>query len=281
MNSQAKIIEKSDLSVALCQMTSVDVLEDNIMQMRSLINDCGDLDTLDLICFPENSVYMRIDDKESAVSFNLTDPEFLGFSEVAQKHNLFVHLGSIPLKRGEKVQNTSVIFAPDGSYFDSYSKIHLFDVNLENQKPICESDLFAHGALPQVIDVFGWKVGLSICYDLRFPELYLNYAKQGVDLITVPSAFMVPTGKAHWEVLLRARAIEAQSYVLAAGQCGEHLSKLGGKRATYGHSVIIDPWGKILEVAEDRKVVLRASLSKERLSNVRRQIPISEHRRLK
>jgi nitrilase len=129
------------------------------------------------------------------------------------------------------------------------------------------------------VDIAGWRLGLSICYDLRFPELYRHYAREGCQLLTVPSAFTVPTGRAHWEVLLRARAIENQAYVLAAAQAGSHP----GGRQTWGHSMIIDPWGEIVAEAEDSDAegtLVIADIDRQRVEDVRRQIPAQEHRRL-
>ena len=128
----------------------------------------------------------------------------------------------------------------------SYEKIHLFDIELDGLSPVRETDLFKHGKFPSVFKVRGWEIGQAICYDLRFAELFLEYAKQGVDLVLVPAAFLVETGRAHWEVLLRARAIESQCYIVAAAQAGKHLGCQGGHRMTYGHSLAIDPWGTVI-----------------------------------
>ncbi|MEO0337565.1 MAG: nitrilase-related carbon-nitrogen hydrolase [Pseudomonadota bacterium] len=162
-----------------------------------------------------------------------------------------------------------------------YSKIHLFDVDVEGQKPIRESDDFVAGTAPKIIEIEGWRIGLSICYDIRFSELYLHYVKSGVDLIAIPAAFLPPTGEAHWEVLQRARAIEAQCFVVSSAQSGEHQSvRSGAKRVSYGHGLAVDPWGRVLlnmgtEVGAEQMV-----LSRSLLSRVRGQIPMGSHRKL-
>jgi len=163
-----------------------------------------------------------------------------------------------------------------------YRKIHLFDVDVVGQKPVRESDVFARGTETSVFEIKGWKFGSSICYDVRFPELYLRYAREEVDAILVPAAFLTTTGRAHWEILLRARAIESQAYVLAAAQGGTHQGIKGGTRETHGHSMIVDPWGLIVEEIQDSSEVrvARATLKVDRIEAVRRQIPMKNHRTL-
>ncbi|MDQ6986792.1 MAG: nitrilase-related carbon-nitrogen hydrolase, partial [Mariprofundaceae bacterium] len=161
------------------------------------------------------------------------------------------------------------VFAPDGSRIGGYDKMHLFDVDVDGES-YRESDVFRAGKEPASFKAEDWLVGLSICYDVRFPELYRHYSASGCNMLTVPSAFTVPTGRAHWQTLLRARAIENQCYVLAAGQCGMHP---GGRR-TWGHSMIIDPWGEVMAQSQEREGVIAADLSKELLHSIRNQFPI-------
>jgi predicted amidohydrolase len=151
----------------------------------------------------------------------------------------------------------------------------LFDIQLAGQEAIRESDEFNHGDGPSILDIKGWKWGLSICYDLRFSELYSKYAHQAVDIISVPAAFLVPTGEAHWHTLLRARAIESQAFVVASAQSGSHK----GIRETYGHSLIVNPWGAILLDMTTVGVSVM-ELKKSDIKRVREQIPMSSHRRL-
>ncbi|OQW49003.1 MAG: hypothetical protein A4S09_12880 [Proteobacteria bacterium SG_bin7] len=265
------------LKIALCQMTSVDDVQTNIDQAFSLIQQIKG--KVALISLPENCLYLRTDDKEKVPEFRLEDKVFAPFVKFAQEHRTFIHLGSVPLKKGDELYSTSVIISDSGKLSADYSKIHLFDVDVEGARSVRESHTYAHGEHPKVIEIHGWKVGLSICYDLRFSELFLDYSKYPVDLILLPAAFLVPTGKAHWDILLRARAIESQSFVAAAAQCGKHIGKVG-ERTTYGHSMVIDPWGTKMVEAEEEIGIIEATLEKSRIQKVRRQIPMKNHRRL-
>jgi deaminated glutathione amidase len=268
------------LKVAVCQMTSVNDVETNLktilQQLRSLESDLPDL-----VCFPENALYLRVREGDKIQGVTVETPAVQQISGWVKRTGCVVHLGSVPLSSGTQLFNSSLLLTADGAVRDSYRKVHLFDVDVEGHKPVRESDVFAHGDAHEVIEVKGFKLGSSICYDMRFPELYLRYATAGVDAILIPSAFLVPTGKAHWDVLTRARAIEAQAYVLAAAQGGEHAGVDGGTRHTYGHSIIVDPWGVVIaERSEDGPGIIRAELSKDRIASVRKQIPMKNHRRL-
>lgn len=269
------------LSVAICQMTSVDDLRINSENIqRNILTAVNLYNDLRFISFPENCLYLQINKESSLPTLLLDDPIFLPLVKIARSCSIYIHLGSIALKRESGVENASVIITPGGDLNYVYSKIHLFDVDIEGHGIENESRIFRHGAGPQTYTVDGWRLGFCICYDLRFSELFLEYARQKVDILLVPSAFLVPTGSAHWEVLLRARAIETQSYVLAAAQGGAHHGVGGGMRQTYGHSLIVDPWGKILREATVDDTILGARLSQTSLKNIRRQIPMAAHRRL-
>lgn len=275
-------VASETLSVAVCQLTSIDDVASNGRQILGLLAQL-EADAPDLICFPENSLFLRLKDGSSIAPISLDAPEVRLISEWSRRRGAVVHIGSIPADREGRLYNTSLVLTPDGMVHDNYRKIHLFDVDVVGHKPMRESDVFTHGSDPVVFEVKGWKIGSSICYDLRFSELFLNYARMEVDAILIPAAFLVPTGRAHWEVLTRARAIECQAYVLAAAQGGVHQGVSGGTRSTYGHSMIIDPWGEVLgECPESfgEQRILRATLSRERIRSVRAQIPIKGHRRL-
>ena len=288
--SEAPVSE--ELSVAVCQLTSVDDLQMNVTAILGILERLT-TNPPDLICFPENSLYLRIRDGDVTPGIDISDPSLRRLADWAEKNQTFVHLGSVPLKVGGRIFNSSVLLTAQGEIQANYQKIHLFDVDVEGQKPIRESDNFSAGQSPVVFSVKDWKIGSTICYDLRFSELYLLYAKQEVDVILIPSAFLVPTGEAHWNVLTRARAIESQCYVLAAAQGGTHLGLEGGTRSTYGHSMIIDPWGVVLaetKPSDDRVSqidgdavnarILRSVLRRDRIQRVRAQIPMKNHRRL-
>lgn len=260
-------------------MTSGDLVEKNIEQALTFLNQAVQ-SHVDLISLPENCLFLRVEEKDKVKGWDLNSPYLLPFKDFAKKNGIYIHLGSVPLRQGSSLFNASVIVEPTGNLVADYSKIHLFDVDVEGERSHRESATFTHGQEPKVVDIRGWKVGLTICYDLRFSELFLHYAKHPVDLILVPSAFTVPTGQAHWEVLLRARAIESQCYVAAAAQSGIHVGHKGAQRQTYGHSVIINPWGTKLVEAKEGLGIIKASLKKSEIEKVRRQIPMQDHRRL-
>lgn len=270
------------LNIAVTQMNSVDDVNSNLKQMESLVKSAKALGQVDLVCFPENCLYMRICEGERPHEFSLSDSEFSTLSALAIEHHVDLHLGSLPLKIGNKFFNSSVWIRADGKIASGYQKIHLFDIELTGQKAHRESDIFERGNEPVISQFADWKIGESICYDLRFAELYNFYAKNKVDFIFIPAAFLVATGKVHWEVLLRARAIENQCYVVASAQVGHHHStkQVGAERFTYGHAMVVNPWGEvILNMKEDMGVQL-VSLKKSEILNVRRQIPMANHRKL-
>lgn len=276
---------KEQLKIALAQMTSVDDVEINLKQMEDLLKEIflknQEQDSPRLVCFPENCLYMRLVEGEKIDGFLIHSPVFKKLQEWAITYKTHLHLGSIPLYIENHFYNSSVLITPDGEIQPSYQKMHLFDIQLEGHKPLQESDVFRHGQHPHLLEVDGFRIGESICYDVRFAELYAQYARQEVDLILVPAAFLVKTGQAHWQILLRARAIESQAYVLASAQSGTHESARGGKRETYGHSLAVDPWGEVLaDLKKPGPAAVVLTLSKDKIAQVRRQIPMKFHRRL-
>jgi predicted amidohydrolase len=198
-------------------------------------------------------------------------PDVARVAQIARDTGLNLHLGSMAVALPDgKFANRSVLFKPDGSIAATYDKIHLFDATLPGLKQYRESDTYAGGDRAVVSDAAGVKLGLSICYDMRFPALYRTLAVAGAELIAVPAAFTVPTGEAHWETLLRARAIETGCYVIAAAQAGQHQNG----RATWGHSMIIDPWGKILgQLGGEGEGVLVADIDPKAVAEARGRVP--------
>ena len=193
----------------------------------------------------------------------------------AAKHGIHLVGGSITERaHSGRLYNTSLVFGPRGEILASYRKIHLFDVDVAGHT-YRESDIEDSGEEIVTLEVEGWTVGLSICYDLRFPELYRILAVRGAQLLVVPAAFTMATGRDHWELLLRARAVENQCFVIGADDFGEHP---GGKR-TYGRSMIIDPWGVVLAQAPDGDAVVRAELHMDRLVDIRASVPSLANRR--
>ncbi len=210
----------------------------------------------------------------------LTQEEHPGvpfFSALAKELNITLIIGSMAIKVAkDKIANRSFAFGPDGGLLATYDKIHLYDVDLPSGESHRESRIFTGGDRAAVIDTPAARIGLSICYDLRFAYLYRDLAKAGAQILTIPAAFTVPTGRAHWEVLLRARAIETGSFVLAAAQSGDHE----GARSTYGHSMIISPWGDILaQRSESGPGIVMADIRLEDVEKVRASIPALQHDR--
>jgi predicted amidohydrolase len=197
--------------------------------------------------------------------------------EAAARHRIWVHVGSLAvLGDNGKVANRSFVIDREGKLRGSYDKLHLFDVDLPTGESWRESNTYAPGAGVTLVNGTPvGKLGLTICYDLRFPGLFARLAESDADVIAVPAAFTVPTGKAHWHVLLRARAIEAGLFVVAAAQVGHHEDG----RNTFGHSLVVDPWGEILLDMEDQQGVGFAEIDLKRISDVRARIPALNHRR--
>lgn len=200
-----------------------------------------------------------------------SNPAIAQCAEIARRHGIHLHLGSLAIAAEDgKFRNRSVLFAPDGTIAANYDKIHLFDADPPGDRPYRESDSYSGGDMAVVTDAPGFRLGLSICYDLRFPALYAALAGAGAVAMAVPAAFTVPTGRAHWDVLLRARAIETGSYVIAAAQGGAHENG----RATWGHSMIVSPWGEIAaQKDDDRPGLVFAEIDPARAADARARIP--------
>jgi len=282
--TEMKAVKMPHLHLAVAQMTSTDSVAQNFEQIVQLIDSIPVTRVVDLLCFPENCLYLRVVEGEAISGLNLQDSVFQNLSEIAIKRQISLHLGSVALQEQAtgKLINATVFIEKTGQIEVTYAKMHLFDIHLSGQKPIRESDVFAAGVQPEILQLQGWLLGQSICYDLRFAELYSQYARAECEALLVPSSFLVPTGEKHWHVLLRARAIESQAYVIAAAQAGEHKSSRSlATRKTYGHSLVIDPWGETLcEGAQTGQELLFATLNLEKVAEVRRQIPMAQHRRI-
>ena len=205
------------------------------------------------------------------------DPLLAECREAAARSHVWVHLGSLAVAAGgDKFANRGFVIDSGGDVRATYDKIHLFDVDLPTGESWRESNVYAGGSDSVVVDGTPvGRLGLTICYDLRFPALFQRLTDAGAEVISVPAAFTVPTGKAHWEVLLRARAIEAGVFVVAAAQCGRHEDG----RETYGHSLLVDPWGQIIVDMEDQVGVAFGEIDLARVADVRGRVPAIRHRR--
>ena len=195
----------------------------------------------------------------------------------AQRHSLWLIGGTLPIATAtpDRVRNACCVYAPDGTLAARYDKLHLFNYD-NGRERYDEARVLEAGSEPVAVQAGTLRVGLSICYDLRFPELYRALCLPACDLLSVPAAFTHTTGRAHWELLLRARAVENQCYVIAAAQGGLHEN---GRR-TWGHSMVVDPWGEVLAVLPEGEGVVLAEIDRVRLAQVRRQLPALTHRRL-
>ena len=204
------------------------------------------------------------------------DPTLATLREVARRLSIYIHLGSLAVKASpEKAANRSFLIDRKGDIAARYDKIHMFDVDLAGGESYRESNTYRPGELAVVADLPWGRLGLTVCYDLRFPALYRALAEAGASFLAIPSAFTVPTGKAHWHVLMRARAIENGCFVFAPAQWGEHAE---GRR-TYGHSLIVDPWGEVLADAGEGVGIVSARIDLPAIAKARRMVPSLQHDR--
>jgi deaminated glutathione amidase len=231
-----------------------------------------------LVALPEVFVWRGEKHREREFAESLAGPTAAQMARLARELGIYLLAGSIleEIPLSGKAYNTSLLFAPSGELLASYRKIHLFDVDLANGVSLRESGTREYGASVVSVKTDLGTMGLTVCYDLRFPELYRGLAVQGAELIFVPSAFTAFTGQAHWEALLRARAIENQAYVIAPDQFGKSLKSF----ETHGHSMIVDPWGKVLAELPDGPGIVTAEIDLDYLAKVRAELPSLRHRRL-
>lgn len=231
-----------------------------------------------LVVLPEVFIWRGNKKEERNAAEKIPGPTSEFLASLARELKIYLLAGSIleEIPDSAKAYNTSLLFDPTGKFLASYRKIHLFDVDLANGVSLRESDTRAHGADVVVADTELGTLGLTVCYDLRFPELYRGLANKGAHLIFVPAAFTAFTGQAHWETLLRARAIENQAYVIAADQFGKAPKSF----ECHGHSMIVDPWGTVLAELPDGPGVITAEIDFDQLTKVRAELPALAHRRL-
>ncbi|QDP73080.1 carbon-nitrogen hydrolase family protein [Legionella israelensis] len=261
--------------IAIAQMTSLPRVEDNMTLVEQLIVQAHEQGA-ELIVLPENFALMgkKETDKSDIAEVFGHGPIQDKISQLAKQFTIWVIAGTLPIKgEGRRVRASSLVYDQSGHCVARYDKIHLFDVRVSEHEAHKESSSIEPGNNVVVVDTPVGKIGLSVCYDLRFPELYQQLVLKGAELFTIPSAFTATTGLAHWEVLLKARAIENLSYVVAPNQSGEHENG----RQTYGHSMIIDPWGRTLAELETEMGVLSADIDLNWLHKLRKQFPCNDH----
>ncbi len=258
-------------------MNSTDDRERNLSMAMELIDRAADRGA-ELVALPENTDSIDRHSVKVDSAEPVDGPTFQRFADKAASRGIWLLAGSIAERSSEegKARNTSVLFAPDGARAAVYRKIHLFDVDLENGRSFRESRQIEAGSEIVVVDTPLARFGLSICYDVRFPELYRELAARGSEVLLIPSAFTAETGKDHWEVLVRARAIENTSWVIAPAQVGHHLKE----RSSYGHTMIVDPWGVVVARCSDGPGFCMAEIDPAILERTRRAIPSLQNRKL-
>ncbi len=267
------------LKIALIQMTSTVSPELNFSYISSAISKASQQKAL-IAFLPENFHYMRAKDQSPMEFESLSGPIIQSYKDLAKIHDIWLSLGGFQEKiaNSSKIHNTHIIIDNKGEIQGIYRKIHLFDVEIDEKNSMKESQFVEPGGLfPIVIDSPIGKLGLSICYDLRFPELYRKEVLDlQADFLLIPSAFLKPTGKAHWEILLRARAIENTCFVIAAAQCGKHNEN----RSSYGHSMVVDPWGDVvIDMGEEIGVGI-VEIDVEKIKEIRKKLPCLTHRKV-
>ncbi len=268
----------SKLKIAAIQLCSSPDRQDNL-ERTSIFIEKAVAAGAQMISLPEVFSCFTRDDTKWEKSESHDDSETLAFlREQACRHKIFLHGGSFHVRTDTegKVWNRSYTLNQKGEILGFYDKIHLFDVNLNNGQNYCESLLSQHGCRPSQVVVNGIPMGMSICYDVRFPELYRLLSRMGSKVLFVPAAFIYKTGEPHWELLLRARAIENQCYVVAANQWGQHKNGF----TTWGHSMIVDPWGEILAEIPEGEGFIIAEIDFDKQAKLRQNMPVLLHRRM-
>ena len=267
------------MKVAAIQMNSSDSVSDNLDLLDSLLGEAAQQGN-NLVLLPENFAFMgHPKELVEKVMEDFNDGPIQSFiSDKAKEYGFWIVAGSIPIKNADQSKSLARCLVVDsrGILVKYYDKIHLFDV-IVNGKTYSESSYIEPGSKPISVQTPWFRLGLSICYDVRFPELYRSKAYQEIDLIVVPAAFTAETGQAHWQTLLKSRAIENLCYVLASAQWGEHY----GQRKTYGHSMIVDPWGEVKDLLPTGNGVVSSEINLELIAETRERFPALSHRKIK
>lgn len=269
------------MKVSLLQMNSVSDKAANIAAAVALAERAIKEDAPDWIGLPEVFDFMGGSRaaKIAAAETLGEGPAYRAMQALADRHKIVVHAGSIleKIAGDERLHNTTVVFGPRGQELARYRKIHMFDITTPDGVSYKESASFKPGDAVVTYEAGGLTFGCAICYDLRFPALFEALVAKGAQVIALPAAFTLQTGKDHWEALCRARAIETQTYFLAPGQTGAHQTPTD-TRQTYGHSLVVDPWGHVIGRASDGPGIVSARLDPALIGKVRRQIPVASHK---
>jgi len=271
------------MRTALLQITSSDDPGQNLSMLRDMIQTAVD-GGADIICTPEvsNCLSTSRTHQKMVLEEEEKDRTLAGLCEAAQEHGIWLFIGSLALKTKDadgRFANRSFVIDPNGNIVARYDKIHMFDVDVSAEETYRESDGYRPGERAVTVDTDLGCFGLSICYDLRFPHLYRSLAQAGAQILMVPAAFSHVTGAAHWHTLLRARAIETGCFVIAAAQTGIHPATRGAQRKTYGHSLVVAPWGEVLADGGQEQGITFVDIDCREVESARRRVPSLSHDR--
>lgn len=264
------------MKVAALQLCASDDPTANLDMTLPMVQQAAEMGA-QFIATPEvtNCVSSSRRHQNDVLSLQERDETLAELRAAANQFGVWISVGSLALKLPDenRFTNRSFLIAPSGRIVAQYDKIHMFDVTLSETEQYRESDGYRPGDRAVIADTEFGKIGMTICYDIRFPHLFRGLAKSGASILLIPAAFARPTGRAHWEVLLRARAIETGCFVIAAAQTGEHKTSLGQPRKTYGHSMIVSPWGEILADAGEDQSIIYAELDLSLVESTRASVP--------
>ncbi len=277
MSGEPTIAAKPAFKAAMIQMRSALSPAESLKQATELIREAAVQGAL-YVQTPEMTNVLTATGQQlfSVIAEESSDQSLTAFRALAKELGIYLHIGSLAIRlTAERAANRGFLIDPQGEIVARYDKIHMFDVQLANGETYRESARYQPGEVAPIVDLPWGKIGITICYDMRFPALYRALAESGAAFLTMPSAFTKPTGEAHWHILLRARAIENGAFVFAAAQAGTHESG----RLSYGHSVIIDPWGTILAEGGTEPGVIMANIDPGKVDSVRKSIPSLQHGR--
>ena len=259
------------MKIALIQITVGSDLDENFEKSKKFLEESLNSNP-DFILFPECFLYLS---SKSKIVIEMSHVSIKYYKNFSKMNKVYLLLGSLPITENNKLFNRSILINPDGNIISMYDKIHMFDIILKNGESYKESDFYSPGNELKMTDVLGYSVGHSICYDLRFPKMYRALAKKGAHIIVIPSAFTYTTGKVHWHTLIKARAIENGVFILAPNQWGVNNEN----RATYGHTLIVDPWGEILAEADESEMIVTSELNLNKVQECQNAIPVLDNDR--
>lgn len=270
------------MKISLIQMNSQPDRDLNLHAAETLMHQAMERDRPDLMVLPEHFDWSggTAAEKLAAADDMPGGKAYRMLQEFAAREQIWIHGGSLLERIGgsSKIYNTTLVFDPEGREVGRYRKIHLFDIEAPDGKIYGESETVAPGDRLFIYEAHGYRIGCAICYDLRFPRLFDALSSAGVDVVILPAAFTLQTGKDHWEVLCRARSIELQAYFVACGQWGGYVAANGERRFTYGNSLVCDPWGQVIARAADQVGILATHIDRARITTVRQLIPTASHR---